>query len=320
MKRILPCILALLTLFPACSNEDPPVTPDPCGASGFGILVLNEGNFQRANASLSFVTSCTTVIPDIFKRENGRDLGDTGNSLTLYDFRVYIVMNGSNRIEVIDWATKKWIKTIALPPGSSPRHIVFDNRGRGFISCLYTNEVVVYDDSADAIIARIPVGANPEQMLVSAGKLFVTNSGLGAGSTVSVIDLSSPSFPVNTTLRVGDNPTAILPAPSLTLGQAVVLCTGAWNDFQDPNDDTPGSLYTIDIEHNMVIDSLTLGGHPQRLALARDGVYYTVREDGIMRIEWPTKTWLTSWLTWWLPIRHPCAVPPREGPVSHLNS
>jgi hypothetical protein len=282
--RLFACLVLLL---PACSRDENPVTPVlPVGKPG--VYILNEGNFQRANASLSyFVSEDGTVIADVYKQENSRDLGDTGNSLTLYHDRLYIVMNGSNRIEVIDNHTKKRVKTFSLPDGASPRHLVFDEHGRGFISCLYTNEVIVYDDSVNTITARVPVGANPEQMLVWRNHLFVTNSGLGAGSTVSVIDIGSPNFPCIATLKVGDNPTAI---QTSWMGRALVLCTGAYNDFQNPNDDTPGKLFEIDTEGLHVTDSLVLGGHPQRLVVDAAGDFYTIREDGIMKVRWGEKS------------------------------
>ena len=286
MKTICIFASALLIALQGCSTDSTPVIPVATGTKP-GVYILNEGNFQRANASLSYyVPDAGTVIADIFRQENGRELGDTGNSLTEHQGRVYIVVNGSNRIEVIEHATKRWIKTITLPPGASPRHIVFDDRGRGFISHLYTNDVSVYDDSMNAIIGRIPVGPNPEQLLVAGGKLFVTNSGLGAGSDVSVIDLSSPSFTVLATVKVGDNPTAIATSQQ---GKVVVLCTGAYNDFQDPNDDTPGMLYELNTESMRATDSLVLGGHPQRLVMDASGDFYSVLEDGIMKVLWTAR-------------------------------
>jgi YVTN family beta-propeller protein len=284
MRYIFPFLLTLCALA-ACSKDNTPVTP--VDASKPGVYILNEGNFQRGNASLTYyIPEDGTVIADVYRQENKNGLGDTGNSLTGYKGRVYIVLNGTNTVEVIDDATKKRVKTITLPAGASPRYIAFDSHGRAYISCLYSNEVLVYLDSTDTILARIPVGANPEQMLIRSNKLFVTNSGLGAGSTVSVIDIASTEFPLLATLRVGDNPTAILPAST---GSALVLCTGAYHDFNDPSDDTPGRLFEIDTENLRVSDSLILGGHPQRLIADAAGQFYTVAEDGILRIRWATR-------------------------------
>lgn len=250
------------------------------------MYLLNEGNFQRGNSTLSYyLPDSATVYADVFKAVNGRDLGDTGNSITIHGGRVYLVMNGSNTIEVIDTGTHRSVKTIACAPGGSPRAIVFDASGTGYISNLYTNSVSVYDEAANAITGDIPVGDNPEQLLAAAGRVFVTNSGYGNGNTVSVINAATKT--VERTLHVGDGPSAIIAVGANT---AAVLCTGAFNDFSDPKDDTPGMLYLIDLAARSIADSILLGGHPQRLAADGQSNLYTVHEDGITRIALATKT------------------------------
>ena len=282
--RLLPIfLLALLAL--SCSDE--PASPQPPATFRIkGVVVLNEGNFQRGNASLSlFDPDSATAKNDYFRELTGRDLGDTGNSLTIHNGLLYIVVNGSNKIEVLNLNTGALVRTIGCPAGSSPRHIVLGNSGWGYISNLYANSVSVYDIVSNIFVRDIPVGKNPEGLLLYNNRLLVANSGFGADNTVSVIAL--PQDTALATLQVGDYPSLFA---KVGTAAAVVLCTGAYNDFGDPNDDTPGKLFFIDLDRMRVTDSLLLGGHPQRLALDDAGFLYTVQTNGVQRVNLGAKT------------------------------
>jgi len=291
MKRL---FIALLTIafflpaslfLPACSDDDGGITPTVPVDSPRKIYILNEGSFQRGNASLSlYLPDSNEVFNDVFETAAGRALGDVGNSMTLHDGRLWIVVNNSNRIEVLTTEDHAPIRSIECLPDASPRHIVFDDAGTGYISNLYRNSVSVYDSVTNSFIAEIPVGDNPDGMAIAEGSLFVANSGFGNDNTVSVIDLVTRQ--VDRTLQVGDYPTAMLHLPG---GGIAVLCTGASNNWEDPNDDTPGGLYIIDPATRTVVDSLTLGGHPTRLARDEQGHVYTI-DGGITRIHLASKS------------------------------
>jgi len=285
MRTSILFIVVVFLFVSGCSKDDAPITP-PTPVAISGVYILNEGNFQRGNTTLSFyIPDSNKVYPNIFKSVNGNDLGDTGNSLTIHDGKAYIVVNGSNRIEVIDIKTNKYVKTITCPKGASPRYIVFGINNASYISNLYTNSVSIYDDVTNNITGSIQVGNNPEQMLLVNALLYVTNSGFGNGNTLSIINTNS-NQPLKQ-LQVGDNPMAI---EALTATTAVVLCSGAYNDFNDPNDDTPGKLYWLNTYTQTVTDSLVLGGHPQHIALDGNGNLYTVQTGGIQKIALANKT------------------------------
>jgi YVTN family beta-propeller protein len=282
--RNLVFLVPLLALA-SCSDGDPS-SPGPQQLSLHGVFILNEGNFQRGNASLSlYLPDSGRVRNDVFRAVTGKDLGDTGNSLTIHDGKLYIVVNGSNRIEVLSLADSKHLASVNCPSGASPRHLTFADNGLGFISNLYKNSVSVFDPAGNTLLNEIPVGNNPEQLLAAGNHVYVANSGFGNGRTVSVIDVTLGA--VAKTLNVGDNPAWIA---RVNDAEALVLCTGAYNDFNDPNDDTPGMLYLINTAGVSVTDSIQLGGHPQRLALDGEGYCYTVQADGIQRVHLDTKT------------------------------
>ena len=161
-----------------------------------GLLVLNEGLFNLNNASLSWVDLNTnTVSEDFFLSKTGRKLGDTGNDLQRYGNKLYVLVNVSSTLEVLDANTGNPIKQISMQlngKAKQPRNIVFQE-GKAYISC-FDGYVDVLDTSTLQIQKRIKVGDNPEHMLVLKDRLYVSNSGgLNASldSTLSVIDCNS---------------------------------------------------------------------------------------------------------------------------------
>jgi YVTN family beta-propeller protein len=187
--------VAILSVLAACKKDkniivDPPVTTG-------GVYVLNQGNFNANNSTLSFYDYTTkSTTSDRFSAANGTKLGDTGNDAKVYGSKMYIIVNVSSTVEVVDTKTTKSVKQVKLFNGAvarQPRYVVF-NKNKAYISS-YDGTVAVMDTTTLAIEKYITVGRNPEQMVVSNGKLYVANSGgLSFGNpdkTVSVIDLNT---------------------------------------------------------------------------------------------------------------------------------
>lgn len=178
-----------------------------------GILVLNEGLFQHNNAALSWVSlQDNTVSNDFFTQKTGRMLGDTGNDLKRYGGKIYIVVNVSSTIEVLDAQTGNFIKQIQMLDGGTakqPRFIDF-YQGKAFVVC-FDGYVDVLDTASLTIEKRIAVGTNPDGIVRSGNYLYVSNSG-GLNtplmdSTVSVINGST--LLEEKKIVVGTNPGSI---------------------------------------------------------------------------------------------------------------
>jgi YVTN family beta-propeller protein len=179
-----------------------------------GMIVLCEGLFQHNNASISWIDFDNgTVSNDLFVSKTGRQLGDTGNDMKQYGGKIYIIVNVSSTIEVMDATTFKPISQISMvASGSSkqPRSLAFHN-GKVYVSC-YDGYVDVIDTSSLTITQRIQVGSNPEGLSIANNKLYVANSG-GLNfpvpdSTISVIDLSTHTEIKKIT--VGMNPGGVI--------------------------------------------------------------------------------------------------------------
>lgn len=288
MKRTFFFIAVLLFTIIGCSKDDNSVKP--IFAKALGVYIVNEGNFNRGNSTLTmYIPDSNQVYNNVFESVNGKKLGDVGNSIAIRGTKAYIVVNGSNRIEVISTETQKSLATIDSPPGASPRNIAFQSDSVGYVSNLFDNSTSILDLKGNAVNGRVGVGNNPEELMISGNYIFVTNSGFGTGNTVSVIDIKVNV--VVKTLRVSDNPINIRQWNATT---AVVLCGGDFGDPSNPNDDTPGRIHFINLSNQTVADTMTIGGHPFEMAIDKNDFLYTIGSSGIVKINLKTKSILTQ--------------------------
>ena len=95
-------LLPLITV--SCHRPGPEPTPEPQpDAYAKGLYILNEGLFQMNNSTLSYYDFSTGEFTEnIFLDVNHRGLGDVGNDLEHYGSKLYIVVNNSNIVEVVD--------------------------------------------------------------------------------------------------------------------------------------------------------------------------------------------------------------------------
>ena len=272
--------LVVLSFFLSCRK-------DPAGSDFMrhpqtvlnGIFVLNEGNFGQENGSLSFYDpEENEIYNNVFQDVNKRNLGSIAQSIAFLDSIAIIVVNGSDRLEVIHTRTFKSIRTVNLPVGSSPKYITCYNKEKAYITNLYTNTCSVLDLKNWEITKEIPVGANPEGIAIAGNKVFVANSGFGYGNTVSVINTALDE--VIATIRVSDNPVS-----AETMNDRIyILCSGSYGqDLYNPEDDSPGAIFCIDPETNIKLDSILIEGHPSKLATDGDRMGIFLTQGGLMR-------------------------------------
>ena len=264
MKNLLKFLLGFLIFVSACVDaptESPSdFTPAPTSRIA---LVLNEGLFQRNNATLTYYEiDSNRAFTDFFERQVGRRLGDTGNDLAQYGGKIYIVVNVSSTVEVLDARTFNSLGTVLLFNGTQPRqprHIAFYGRN-AFVSC-FDGTVAVIDTASLAVTQNIQVGSYPEGVAVQNGKLYVANSGglnfPNYDSTVSIIDLNSLTEIKRLTLRI--NPTAVA---ADRYGNVYVISNGNYSTVPmrllviDSARDTLKKIYDFDASRIAIHDSL----------------------------------------------------------------
>lgn len=226
---------------------DPPVDP-PVTQEENGIYVLNEGGFNMNNSSLSFYNfNNQTVIQDLFLQNNNRGLGDVGNDMSLYGNKLYVVVNNSETIEVLNPKNATSIQQVSLS-GKQPRNIAF-HENKAYVTC-FDGTVVRIDTTTLTIDAIATVGSNPEGIAIVNNKIYVANSG-GLSSpitsnTVSVLDINS--FSVINTIPVAVGPRII---KADKYGDLYVACTGNYGNI-------PPSFHRINTQSDATVENLNL--------------------------------------------------------------
>jgi len=256
-QNILLAVAALSLTLTSC-HKDPKVNL-VTGPVTSGVYVLNQGLFNANNSTLSFYDNTSlNVTTDIFTAANGRGLGDTGNDVEIYGSKMYIVVNVSSTIEVVDKNSAKSIKQIKL-------------LNNAFVTS-YDGTVAVIDTAALTVSQYITVGRNPEQLTVANGKLYVANSGglsfPNFDKTVSVIDLTS--LTVIKTLTVTINPQNVV---ADSHGNVYVLSAGDYNTI-------PSGLTIIDDVADVVKTQTNFDG--SGMIIQGDNLYFITSANKII--------------------------------------
>ena len=174
-------------------------------ANPYGFYLLNEGNMGSNKATLDFMDFTTGIYHhNIYAESNPnviKELGDVGNDAKIYDNKLWLVINASHKVEIVEAKNAKRIAQVDVP---NCRYIVFDGN-YAYVSSYVTTiigdvnaqegAVFKIDTKTFEIVGEVKVGRQPEEMVVKNGYLYVANSG-GYNSdnydnTVSVIRLSS---------------------------------------------------------------------------------------------------------------------------------
>lgn len=168
-----------------------------------GLYLVNEGNMGSNKCSLDYLDLTTGIYSrNIYAERNPnviKELGDVGNDIGIYGSKLYVVVNCSHKVEVLDAHTGVRIGSIDIP---NCRYVRFHG-GDAYVSS-YVGPVLV-DPSAPKgavcridtlslkITGRVTVGYQPEEMEIVDDMMYVANSGgyraPDYDNTVSVIDL-----------------------------------------------------------------------------------------------------------------------------------
>ena len=210
LKRYLNISILLLALS-SCRKSPTPIPDKQTGilpadptASPKGWYLLNEGNMSSNKASLDYMDYTTGVYTlNLYNQANPdatKGLGDVGNDIGVYGSKIYVVVNNSNKVEILDKTTNKRITQVNI---INCRNVAFSG-DKAYVSAYLgtvgdphaPNGIVAeIDTTALTITRKVTVGRQPEQIAIVGQKLYVANSGgyspPNYERTVSVIDLTS---------------------------------------------------------------------------------------------------------------------------------
>lgn len=175
----LSAVLSIAALFQSCMEWDYGSIDEDLTASGDGLFITNEGNFQYGNATLSYYDPATnTVENEVFYRANGMKLGDVAHSMTIYNGKGWLVVNNSHVIFAIDPDTFKELGRIENL--TSPRYIHFISNQKAYVSQLWDNRIFIVNPTTYSVTGYITVpgmemGNGSTEQMVQYGKYVFCN-------------------------------------------------------------------------------------------------------------------------------------------------
>lgn len=210
-KYILLALLAVV-MFTACREDEVVVPteydiiPDDVSPSSkiAGMYLVNEGNMGSNKCTLDYLDYVQGYyVRNLYAERNPhviKELGDVGNDIQIYGSRLYVVVNCSNKVEVLDAQTGVRIGQVNIP---NCRYIRF-KRGYAYVSS-YVGPVqlnnpnavrgAVYkiDTLSLKLVAKCTVGYQPDELEIIGDYIYVANSGgymaPNYDNTVSVIEI-----------------------------------------------------------------------------------------------------------------------------------
>lgn len=179
------------------------------GSDIVGMYVLNEGNMGSNKCTLDFLdlsgqSPTVHYHRNIYSERNPsvvKELGDVGNDIQIYGSRMWMVINCSDKVEVVRADNCQRIGQVNIP---NCRNVVFHGR-YAYVSS-YVGPVdlqaeaqigMVYqvDTLSLEIVNTVQVGYQPEEMAIVGDRLYVANSGGYIAPvydhTVSVVNLNT---------------------------------------------------------------------------------------------------------------------------------
>lgn len=176
--------------------------PDP-DTSIRGFYLVNEGNMGSNKCTLDYFDYFTGLYARNFYAERNpnviKELGDVGNDIGIYGSKLYVVVNCSHKVEVLDSRTGTRLGQVDIP---NCRYVRF-YRGKAYVSS-YVGPVLIDPDAPKGAVyevdttslkvtRKVSVGYQPEEMEIVDDYMYVANSGgyrvPNYDNTVSVIQM-----------------------------------------------------------------------------------------------------------------------------------
>lgn len=172
MKALIVVYTAVILLFFSCKKSEEPV---PQVFFDMDVIILNEGNFGQGNATIDLYNSRDkSQRSDVFRSNNqGRPIGDVVHSMYVGKDTGFVVVNNSQKIEMIDLNDFKSLGTINGL--NSPRYFLPISSKKAYVSDLYSNSIQVIDIQRKVVNSAIQTNGWTEQMAKIEDTVYVAD-------------------------------------------------------------------------------------------------------------------------------------------------
>lgn len=183
-----------------------------------GYFITNEGNYGQPNAEVSFITKDLNLLQnDIYKANNNNEnLGDVLQTMVVSGDKAFLLLNNSNKIQVVNRYTFKKIGTITSEI-NQPRYMAAANNMLYVSNDQYLGAkyVSVYKTSDLSFVKKITFSDTAERVVSAGGNIFVQNATYGFGNTLTKINTTTneidgtpipvPNGNINKTIAYNNN-------------------------------------------------------------------------------------------------------------------
>lgn len=172
-------ITFVLLVSTSCMKWDYGKDEEDFSATGDGLFITNEGNFQYGNATLSYYNPATKEVQnEVFFRANGMKLGDVAQSMTIYDNKGWVVVNNSHVIFAIDLKTFKEVGRIENL--TSPRYIHFISPEKAYVTQIWDYRIFIINPKKFEItgyidMPRMDMESGSTEQMVQYGPFVYVN-------------------------------------------------------------------------------------------------------------------------------------------------
>lgn len=243
-----------------------------------GFYLVNEGNMGSNKCTLDYFDYFTGLYARNFYAERNpnviKELGDVGNDIGIYGSKLYVVVNCSHKVEVLDSRTGTRLGQVDIP---NCRYVRF-YRDKAYVSS-YVGPVLIDPDAPKGAVyevdttslkvtRKVSVGYQPEEMEIVDDYMYVANSGgyrvPNYDNTVSVIQMVD--FKQVQQIPVGIN------LHRLKKDRYNKLWVTSRGDYQS----RPSRMYVLDKRrgYNQMIVTDTLPFGVSNMAIRGDSLYF----------------------------------------------
>ncbi len=246
---------------------------------------------KKAWMLITLVIICVIASPDYFVLNNFGETISSGtwlsalnndiitvesipNQILSVDGAIWVVSSGASRIQRFtpDETGLTLSREFALPAGSNP-YLMYIFGNMVYTTLWVSGGIGIINTESGSVLATDPFCLGPQGIFADSSNIFVTAGNLdpidftyGPGQ---LWRLSPEGAPIDF-LEIGTNPQQIIRGAD---GNLHIVCTGDYFSID-------GVVYIVDPVSFTVIDSVNLGGWPQRLALDEySGVVYSATSN-----------------------------------------
>ena len=210
-RRVLHTMFVVLAVaFSGCMRWEYGIREE-FNASPSGLFIMNEGNFQYGNATLSYYDPATEEVEnELFYRANAMRLGDVAQSMTIRNGVGWLVVNNSHVVFAIDTDTFRELGRITNL--ASPRYIHFVSDEKAYVTQIWDNRIFIvnpkrYEVTGYIQCPNMEMESGSTEQMVQVGKYLYVNCWSYQNR---ILKIDTESDTVVDELQVGVQPTSLV--------------------------------------------------------------------------------------------------------------